>query len=56
MTQTSLQRQGPAEGENRCRRYDITYGLTRVDGKLKIEYATATNRDSRVSFSPCTTD
>lgn len=56
MTQTSLQRQGPGEGENRCRRYDITYGLTRVDGKLAIEYATATNRDSRVSFSPCTSD
>lgn len=55
MTQTSLQRQGSQPGENRCRRYDITYGLTRVDGQLKIEYATATNRDSRVSFSPCTT-
>ena len=56
MTQTSLQRPGPGEGEYRCRRYDVTYGLSRVDGKLKIDYATPTNRDSQVPYRSCTGD
>lgn len=55
MTHTSLQKQGAEENELRCRRYDLTYGLIRVDGRLHIGVVTQTDRGSRVKYLPCTT-
>lgn len=55
MTFTTLQAMKAAPLNHKCLRYDILYELDRVNGKLRVEWATAA-RSQQDSFRVCTVD